>query len=135
VLDNLGLIPALEWLIEQFITRSGVKVNFKVEAKNFILPKDSQLNVYRIVQESLTNALRHSKATEINFSILEIGNILKIIIQDNGKGFNPDLLDPLHSIGITGMKERALSFGAELNIKSLSGQGTTVLLSVPLNNN
>lgn len=135
VLDNLGLIPAVEWLLEQFITRSGVKVNFKVETKNLSLPKDKQLNVYRIVQESLTNALRHSKATEINLTIFETGNVLKITIQDNGKGFNPDLLDPLHSIGITGMKERALSFGAELNIHSSSGNGTTVLLSVPLNNN
>lgn len=135
VLDNLGLIPAVEWLIEQFITRSGVKVNFKVESQNLILPKDKQLNVYRIIQESLTNALRHSKATEINLSIFETGNILKITIQDNGKGFNPDLLDPLHSIGITGMKERALSFGAELSIQSSSGKGTSVLLSVPLNNN
>ena len=135
VLDNLGLIPAIEWLIELFIKRSGIKVNFKVESKNLILSKDMQLNMYRIVQESLTNAIRHSKATEINLSIFETGNNLKIKIQDNGKGFNPDLLEPLHSIGITGMKERALSFGAELNIQSSSGKGTTVLLSVPLNNN
>ncbi|MGQ9848363.1 MAG: sensor histidine kinase, partial [Bacteroidales bacterium] len=96
---------------------------------------EKQLNVYRIVQESLTNALRHSKANEINLSIFETGNNLNIKIQDNGKGFNPDLIDPLHSIGITGMKERALSFGAELNIQSSSAKGTTVLLSVPLNNN
>lgn len=135
ILDDLGLIPAVEWLIEQFVTRSGVKVNFIVEANNLNLPKNKQLNVYRIVQESLTNVLRHSKATEINLSIFETGNSLKITIQDNGKGFNPDLLDPLHSIGITGMKERALSFGADLNIQSASGKGTTVLLSVPLNNN
>lgn len=134
VLDNLGLIPAVEWLIEQFITRSGVKVNFKPEIKNLILSKQKQLNIYRIIQESLTNALRHSKATEINLRITETENNLQISIQDNGKGFNIDSLDPIHSIGITGMKERALSFGAELKIQSTSGNGTTVLLIVPLNN-
>jgi len=133
VLDNLGLIPALEWLIEQFITRSGVKVNFTSDIKEMNLSKQMQLNIYRIVQESLTNALRHSKATEINLNISTSENYLKISIQDNGKGFNPDSLDPLQSIGITGMKERALSFGAELKIQSAFGKGTSVLLSVPLN--
>lgn len=135
VLDNLGLIPAVEWLIEQFITRSGVKVIYKPEIKNLNLSKQKQLNIYRIIQESLTNALRHSKATEINLRINETENNLQISIQDNGQGFNIDSLDPIHSIGITGMKERALSFGAELKIQSTSGNGTTVLLIVPLNNN
>lgn len=135
VLDNLGLIPAVEWLIEQFITRSGVKVIYKPEIKNLNLSKQKQLNIYRIIQESLTNALRHSKATEINLRITETENNLQISIQDNGQGFNIDSLDPIHSIGITGMKERALSFGAELKIQSTSGNGTTVLLIVPLNNN
>lgn len=134
VLDNLGLIPAIEWLIEQFITRSGVKVIYKPEIKNLNISKQKQLNIYRIIQESLTNALRHSKATEINLRITETENSLLISIQDNGKGFNIDSLDPIHSIGITGMKERALSFGAELKIQSTSGNGTTVLLIVPLNN-
>ncbi|MEJ5261163.1 MAG: PAS domain S-box protein [Ignavibacterium sp.] len=135
VLDNLGLIPAVEWLIEQFITRSGVKVIYKPEIKNLNLSKQKQLNIYRIIQESLTNALRHSKATEINLRITETENNLQISIQDNGQGFNIDSLDPIHSIGITGMKERALSFGAELKIQSTSGNGTTVLLIVPFNNN
>lgn len=135
VLDNLGLIPAIEWLIEQFITRSGVKVIYKPEIKNLNLSKQKQLNIYRIIQESLTNALRHSKATEINLRITETENNLQISIQDNGQGFNIDSLDPINSIGITGMKERALSFGAELKIQSTYDNGTIVLLIVPLNNN
>ncbi|WP_337873183.1 PAS domain S-box protein [Ignavibacterium sp.] len=135
VLDNLGLIPAVEWLIEQFITRSGVKVIYKTELKNLNLPKQKQLNIYRIIQESLTNVLRHSKATELNLRIIETENRLNISIQDNGKGFNIESLDPIHSIGITGMKERAISFGAELKIQSTYGNGTTVLLIVPLDKN
>ncbi len=135
VLDNLGLIPAIEWLVEQFITRSGIRVNFSSRIKNIDLPKDKQLNIYRIVQESLTNVLRHSNASEIILDISESDNNICIEIKDNGKGFSPDKLDPLHSIGITGMKERALAFGAKLKLESLPGSGTTVLLSVPKNNN
>ncbi|MFN3873541.1 MAG: PAS domain S-box protein [Ignavibacterium sp.] len=135
VLDNLGLIPAIEWLVEQFITRSGIKVNFSPRIKNIDLPKEKQLNIYRIVQESLTNVLRHSEANEITLDIVESDNNICIEVKDNGKGFTPDKLDPLHSIGITGMKERALTFGARLKIESLPGSGTTVLLSVPKNNN
>lgn len=135
VLDNLGLIPAVEWLVEQFISRSGIKVNFSPQIKKINLPKDKQLNIYRIIQESLTNVLRHSKANQINLDIFESDNNICIVIKDNGIGFNPEKLDPLHSIGITGMKERALTFGASLNIESLPGLGTTVLLSVPRNNN
>lgn len=132
VLDNLGLIPAVEWLIEQFITRSGVKVNFKVDIKNLNMSKQQQMNIYRIIQESLTNVLRHSKATEITLELTESEKYLEVKISDNGKGFNLDSLDPLQSIGITGMKERAISFGANLEINSKLGEGTTVLLMVPL---
>lgn len=135
VLDNLGLIPAIEWLVEQFITRSGIKVNFSTRIENIDLPKDKQLNIYRIVQESLTNVLRHSEANEITLDIFESDNNICIEVKDNGKGFTPDKLDPLHSIGITGMKERALTFGAKLKIESLPGSGTTVLLNVPKINN
>ncbi|MEP0860510.1 MAG: PAS domain S-box protein [Ignavibacterium sp.] len=135
VLDNLGLIPAVEWLVEQFISRSGIKVNYSPKIKNIDLPKDKQLNIYRIIQESLTNVLRHSQANEINLNIFESDNNICIEIKDNGRGFSPDNLDPLHSIGITGMKERALTFGAKLKIESLPGSGTSVLLSVPKNNN
>lgn len=135
VLENLGLIPALEWLIEQFISRSEMKVNFHPAIINPGLKKDQELNVYRIVQESLTNAVRHSRASEIWIDIYKRENQLEIKITDNGKGFNPDLLEPLQSIGITGMKERAIAFGADLSIKSNSRSGTTVLLKVPLSNN
>ncbi|BDQ02916.1 PAS domain S-box protein [Ignavibacterium sp.] len=135
VLDNLGLIPAVEWLVEQFISRSGIKVNYSPKIKNIDLPKDKQLNIYRIIQESLTNVLRHSQANEINLNIFESDNNICIEIKDNGRGFSLDKLDPLHSIGITGMKERALTFGAKLKIESLPGSGTSVLLSVPKNNN
>ncbi len=132
VLENLGLIPALEWLIKQFTIRSGVKVNFNSIITNPELNKTQELNIYRIVQESLTNAVRHSAASEISIDILKNENQLEIKIADNGKGFNPDILEPLQSIGITGMKERAKAFGAELSIKSNSGIGTTVLLKLPL---
>ncbi len=132
VLENLGLIPALEWLIKQFTIRSGVKVNFNSIITNPELNKTQELNIYRIVQESLTNAVRHSAASEISIDILKKENQLEVKIADNGKGFNPDILEPLQSIGITGMKERAKAFGAELSIKSNSGIGTTVLLKLPL---
>lgn len=134
VLEKLGLIPALEWLTEQFSSRSGIKVNFNRPDLIPELGKNQQLNIYRIVQESLTNAMRHSGASEIWIDIQKFENLLEIKIQDNGKGFNPELLEPLQSIGITGMKERANAFGADLSIKSNSGSGTTVLLKVPLKN-
>lgn len=133
VLDNLGLIPAIEWLVGQFISRSGIKLNFSHQVKNINLPKETQLNIYRIIQESLTNVLRHSGATEVNLNILDSEDNLCIVVSDNGKGFYPEKLDPLHSIGITGMKERALTFGANFRIDSSPGSGTKVLLSVPKN--
>ncbi|MFN3694170.1 MAG: PAS domain S-box protein, partial [Ignavibacterium sp.] len=93
VLDNLGLIPAIEWLVEQFITRSGIKVNFSPRINNIDLPKDKQLNIYRIVQESLTNVLRHSEANEITLDIVESDNNICIEVKDNGKGFKAGSLN------------------------------------------
>ncbi|MCX8104970.1 MAG: PAS domain S-box protein [Ignavibacterium album] len=135
VLESLGLIPALEWLITQFTSRTGIKIKFNKEVENPELTKVQELFIYRIVQESLTNALRHSGASEILIDINKNEHLLEIKISDNGKGFNPDSLEPLQSIGITGMKERALAFGADLDIKSKSGSGTSVLLKVPITNN
>lgn len=132
VLENIGLFSALEWLIEQFSFRSGLKINFKHSFNKINLSRDIELNIYRIVQESITNAARHSNATEIEVNIYEKNDYLHISVSDNGSGFNPESLDPLKSIGITGMKERALTFGAELEIKSKTSSGTTVLLKVPL---
>jgi len=131
ILDDLGLIEAMEWYGQEFEKRSGIIVNFRSAIKKIPLPENVGIGIFRIYQESLTNVARHAGASEVKCNIEEENETLLLKISDDGKGFDPDKVAGKKTLGLLGMKERTLMMGGKYEIKSSKGSGTTVLVSVP----
>lgn len=132
ILDDLGLIPAIEWEISAFQARTGIKTNLRKEVQDINVPKSVATIVYRILQEALTNVARHSKATKVIVDLnLQNGDFI-MVIKDNGIGFSEEKFSDPNSIGLIGMKERAYSLKGDLIIKSKPKEGTSVILIVPI---
>jgi two-component system, NarL family, sensor histidine kinase UhpB len=127
-LDDLGLAAAIGGQLEQ-VERSGLAAELRMEGDFSNLEKDVQLVAYRVAQEALTNAARHSEAQRIAVSLRRAGSGVELEVADDGRGFAFDQAE--RGLGISGMRERALLIGAELTIESRPGRGTTVRLSVP----
>lgn len=127
-LDDLGLAAAIAGQVEQ-LERSGLSAELTTEGDFSDLDNDVQLVVYRVAQESLTNAARHSEAQQIAVTLRRSGDAVELEVADNGRGFAFEQSE--RGLGIGGMRERALLIGAELTIESRPGEGTTVRLSIP----
>ncbi len=127
-LDDLGLAAAIAGQLEQ-VEHSGLAVELRTEGDFSGLDDDVQLVVYRVAQEALTNAARHSEAARITVSLRRSGDGVELEICDDGRGFAFEQSE--RGLGISGMRERALLIGAELTIESRPGDGTTVRLSAP----
>ena len=132
VLDQLGLEAALEWQGQEFGTRTGIEVEMQMCVDGAALPEDLGSSAFRILQESLTNVARHAKATHVRIRFVQTPTLLTLEVIDNGIGLPPQRLDETTSLGIVGMRERALAVGGSLSITGIPFSGTTVLLSVPL---
>jgi two-component system sensor histidine kinase UhpB len=126
-LDDLGLAAAIAGQVEQ-LERSGLTAELATEGDFSDLDDDVQLVVYRVAQESLTNAARHSEAQRIAVTLRRSGDAVELEVADDGRGFAFEQSE--RGLGIGGMRERALLIGAELTIESRPGEGTTVRLSV-----
>ncbi len=135
ILDDLGLIAALEWQSEEFEKRSDIKVNFTGNIDQIILKPDIITALFRIYQELLTNVARHADAKTINTSIYIADNILHLNFQDNGIGFIENDIISKKTLGLRGIIERVNLIGGKYEIKTSPGEGTLVLISVPLLNN
>jgi len=134
IIDDLGLEAAIEWYTKEFSNRNGVEVFLDMDAGLAISPKDS-LALFRIMQESLTNIARHSKAHQVEIGICQNGESLNFRISDNGIGITEDKIKSKKSLGIISMKERAASLGASFEIYSKNEGGTIININLPLNEN
>jgi signal transduction histidine kinase len=132
LLDDLGLVPALEWLTEDFTKRSGIGCAFHEEDSPAALPDAIKTCIYRIVQESLHNAEKHAGASRARVVLRGIGNAVEVDIEDDGRGFAEKSVEKPAGLGILGMRERATRLGGTLVLKSRPGEGTRVHLRVPL---
>jgi PAS domain S-box-containing protein len=134
ILDDLGLVAAIEWQCQEFERRSGIRTEFACTLTDFHYSPAIAIGLFRICQESLTNVARHAAATHIFMSLQEeINEYILLIIEDNGKGFEVEVTGSNKTLGLLGMKERALMMGGEFKIDSEAGRGTTLLVTVPLN--
>jgi len=135
ILDDLGLVPAFQWLAEETHTFSGIKIQVTVAAIP-LLPPETQLVLFRIVQEALNNIQRHSGASQASITMECEATEVRVTITDNGKGFElPSQLSDFASqgkLGLTGMAERAHLIGGELEVSSQKGRGTTIVIKAPL---
>lgn len=131
-LDHVGLIAALRQYTEDFKNRCGIDAQFEAigfESKR--LPQEMEATIYRIVQEALTNVVRHAHASRVDVVLKWDNNQLITIIEDNGAGFDPRLVGQKNRLGLLGMRERAEMLGGQLLIESTEGVGTTILVEVP----
>jgi PAS domain S-box-containing protein len=134
ILDDLGLVAALEWLSEEFEKRYHIKTNFSAGTNIKNIHPDTSIALFRIYQESLTNILRHSKATEVNATLSEENDVLRLSVSDNGIGFEVENMNTFTTLGLIGIKERTNLIGGSLHIESKKDEGTSLLVSVPLHN-
>ncbi|MBF0538160.1 MAG: PAS domain-containing protein [Nitrospirae bacterium] len=130
-LDKLGLIQAMRSYLEEFQQRSAISCKLCCNEGEIGLDSDREIALFRIFQESLTNIMRHSNASEVFVIIDDDSRYLKLSIIDNGKGISDSEMLDSKSLGIMGMKERALMIGAEISIKSDNGIGTEVTVYMP----
>ena len=131
VLDQLGLEAAIESLVRETTQRTGIAVIF--HADDFPrLPDEIASHSFRIIQEALTNVVRHSKATRVDVSVRRVGDVIILGVEDNGVGFTPQTLSGLSSLGLVGMRERALACGGRLVIRGEPGRGTGIAVTIPV---
>jgi PAS domain S-box-containing protein len=135
ILDDLGLIAALDWQSADFAKRTGIKATFASSVADLDLPEKLATNIFRIFQEALTNVARHANASMVESSLVVYENKIGLTIRDNGVGIDIDGIENSNSLGIVGMKERARLFQGELILKKDETGGTVVYLAVPLTNN
>lgn len=132
ILDSFGLIPAVSWMLTDFEQRSGISTALITEIEHLNAGKDVVLEVFRIIQESVTNVIRHSEADSVSVLIKAAGNNYEISIIDNGKGIAPKNMIAGNSLGILGMRERAEKINGSFAIFRNDDQGTTVKLIFPI---
>ena len=131
-LDDLGLNAALEWQAQEFEARTRISCFVDLPREQLALDSDRSTAIFRIFQESLTNVARHAHATRVDASLERRGDQLILQVRDNGKGFDPEQISTRKSLGLVGMKERALLLNGELKLEGVPGSGTTLTLRVPL---
>lgn len=135
VLDNLGLIAAIEWQCEEFEKSTNIKTRCNAFKGDLKLRPQKVTAIYRIFQEALTNVARHSGATSVEVNFIVQGNNLTLEVKDNGSGISDSRIEGRTSHGLIGMKERALLFSGDVEITGEEGKGTTVMVRIPKKDN
>jgi signal transduction histidine kinase len=130
VLDDFGLVPALERLTDAFADQPDIRVDFHSALGDRRLPSEVETTLYRVVQESLTNIVKHANAQHVSVSIARRGSTVAAVIEDDGAGFDERAVRD-DSVGLLGMRERLSFVDGRLEIESRPGSGTTVVAEVP----
>jgi signal transduction histidine kinase len=133
ILDDFGLLAAIEWQLQEFQKRTGVASRFTSNVESLDLPPENATALFRLCQEALTNVARHAHATEVEIAIEKHPDGLVVRIADNGRGIAADELTGRSSLGLLGMRERVNLLRGTLDISGAPGRGTTVRVSLPLN--
>jgi len=130
ILDDIGLTAAIEWQGQEFEKRTNIQCTFSHNTEGIGLSIDIKSNLFRIFQESLTNIMRHAGASKVHIILEQKEKVLLLMIKDNGKGF--DTKEKVQTLGLLGMKERAIMINGTFTIDSIAGQGTNIIIEVPL---
>lgn len=132
VLDDLGLVPAAQWLVETFRKRHGIECELEVDPPDIELADPHATAVFRILQESLTNVARHAQASRVALNLSRVDGGIHLSVRDDGRGF--DLAAPRrpNAFGLLGLRERAHLVAGRIAIDSALGRGTTIQVSIPL---
>jgi len=131
LLDDVGLVAAIQWHVEQFQARTGILCRVDAASDAEDLVPDRANAVFRICQEILTNVLRHAAATRVDVRMRQEADTFVVEVQDNGRGITLDESRGRRSLGLLGMRERALLVGGDIVVRGAAGKGTTVIVRVP----
>ncbi|SMO42037.1 PAS domain S-box-containing protein [Fodinibius sediminis] len=133
VLDDLGLIEALQWQGREFAKRTGLDIQFKTNInKTDFLREDIATTLYRIFQEAMHNVIRHADATSVKIELQKIQDNLLLMVDDDGVGINRDQMEARSAYGIIGMRERARFLGGDVYIEGKENEGTRVTVRIPM---
>lgn len=132
ILDDLGLVAAIEWQANEFQTRTGIHCKVSATVTETIWDQDFTTVFFRIFQETLTNVIRHAQATQVEVHLTEEPGGLVLAVRDNGRGITEEEIANTRSIGLLGMRERAALMNGEINFSGQPGVGTTVTVRIPL---
>jgi len=130
-LDDFGLVPALERLVQTFSESSGISVELEAQIGQERLPNDVETTVYRIVQEALTNVVKHAQASRVSILLVRRDATVTAVVEDDGRGFDPAAAGE-DSLGLEGMRERVELHEGRLTVETAPGSGTTLRVEVPL---
>ncbi|HXM39898.1 MAG TPA: ATP-binding protein [Bryobacteraceae bacterium] len=128
MLDDLGLVPALQWQGREVSKRTGLRVRIAAEGVSDDLPDEHKTCIYRIVQESLHNCVQHAEATTVQVTVEQQPNRIRLSIRDDGKGFHPERE---RGMGLLGIEERAANLGGTFSVHTRPGHGATVSIVLP----
>ena len=131
VLDDLGLVAALEWQLKDFEKRTGTRCELFPPVEDVSLDADLSTALFRIFQEALTNVARHSGATEVRVRLRADADSSTLEVEDNGKGIGKKKALSSKSLGLLGMRERAQMFGGRITVTGTPGTGTKVTVEIP----
>jgi PAS domain S-box-containing protein len=136
-LDDLGLLPALQNYVERWVEESGIPAEFQATGLTTSrVPSELESVVYRVIQEALTNVLKHAEAQHVSIIVEQRHSQVRVIVEDNGRGFDPEALQQAPNVqgrlGLLGMRERIALVGGTLSIESAQGAGTTLFVQLPI---
>jgi two-component system, NarL family, sensor histidine kinase UhpB len=132
MLDDLGPVPAIEWLINDFTQRYGIEVTMHIHQHDFDFNPTAGTALFRIVQEALTNVARHAGATRVTVRLSRQADQCVVWISDNGHGVEPDAMHKDKSFGLLGIRERTRMLGGTLSLDTAPGRGFSLTVSLPL---
>lgn len=132
VLDHLGLAEAIRWEATKFEARTGIRCRLSSNLERELSDRARSVAVFRILQEALTNVVRHAHAGAVRIDLREQGKVLKLIVKDNGRGVTKAEASSVKSVGLLGMQERAKLMEGRIAITGSPGRGTTVTLEIPM---
>ena len=131
ILDDLGLVAVIEWQLDEFTRNSSIDTIEKNLPEYLDVDEEVSITMFRIMQEALTNIIRHAHASVISVGLYSKNGMLKLVITDNGFGISDEALENQYSYGLMGMKERASSHGGEVSIIGNKEGGTKIIVTIP----
>ncbi len=131
ILDDLGLLAAIEWQAQEYGKRSGVRMFLQFEPEDFTVDKQRATTIFRIFQETVTNVMRHAHASEVFITLSRRKEGIELIVEDNGVGIDLQEVEKQQSLGLMGIRERAHAWNGTVEIKGVPGEGTRVRVWIP----
>jgi PAS domain S-box-containing protein len=133
LLEHLGLTATLEWQLKDFQNRTGIKGSLLISPKQLNLDQEDSTLIFRLIQEMLTNIIRHAEAQAVKITLKKMENRVKLTVVDNGRGITPDRIDDPRSLGLIGMRERVYARGGTIQFRGVPHGGTKINVEISLN--